>query len=88
MMRYTLITCFVLLMSCGGGQGPGTGLESVDDFDRKQMLSDWADGIIIPAYEAYVLSLNSMKQSAEAFAQQTSPSKLAALRESLSLIHI
>ena len=82
MMRYTLITCFVLLMSCGGGKGPGTGLEPVDDFDRKQMLSDWADGIIIPAYEAYVLSLDSMKQSAEAFAQQTSPSKLAVLRES------
>jgi len=69
-------------MSCGSDQGPGTGSDPVDDFDRKQMLSDWADGIIIPSYEAYILSLDSMKQSALVFTQQMSEENLSRLRES------
>lgn len=69
-------------MSCGTEQGPGSGPDPVDDFDRKQMLSDWADGIIIPSYEAYVASLDSMRQSASDFTQQLSLDNLERLRES------
>lgn len=58
-----LIAAF-FLAACsdnGGSSGP-----NLNDFDRKQMLSDWSD-IIINSYEAYNTETSNLESAAENF---------------------
>ena len=61
----TLSMIFVLF-SCGdnGGNDPEP---PVDNFDRKALLVDLADGIIIPAFEDYVSKTQSLNSAAHTF---------------------
>ncbi len=56
---------------------------SMDDFARNEMLSFWSDEIIIPAYEAYVESLEELDQELAHFINQAPKEKtLSGLRNS------
>lgn len=54
--------------------------DSKESFDRKAMLQNWADQIIIPSYEHYHSKVTVLDQSAEQFAASPSVEKLADLR--------
>ena len=74
----TLSMIFVLF-SCGdnGGNDPEP---PVDNFDRKALLVDLADGIIIPAFEDYVSKTQSLNSAAHTFVVDPSMAKLTSLR--------
>ena len=78
--RITLLTMLVFtIFSCGdnGNNEPET---PTDDFERKTLLIDMADGIIIPAFENYVAEVKTLNSSAQSFAVNPDQDKLDLLR--------
>ncbi len=75
------LACILAMnLSCGSSDsddGPTT-----DNFDRAAMLANWADNIIIPAYQAYSNELANLKTSATAFTTTSDQTNLEALRAS------
>jgi len=50
-------------------------------YDRSVLLTDWADGFIIPAYEVYQSDLTNLETAKEAFLSQGNTTNLDQLRE-------
>lgn len=69
----------------GGGSisddDPGMGPDPVS-FERGPMLTNWADNIIIPSYEAFSSEIENLNTSFNAFKADASSSNLIALRAS------
>ena len=51
-----------------------------DNFDRQAMLADWADKMIIPAYESYLEKLQLLSQAKDAFIAGPDATTLSHLR--------
>jgi len=51
-----------------------------DDFDREAMLVNWADNIIVPAYEAYAEEVETMGESVKTFVETPDLDNLNSLR--------
>lgn len=66
------------LMSCGSDDS-GKKVVS-DNFDRGAMLENWADNIIIPAFESFAGETQALKQATEAFVGTPSQANLDELR--------
>ena len=66
-MKHTLlVTALVLVVwSCSDDNDDPAG--NNDNFDRGAMLTNWADNIILPSYQAYVADLEDLATSAGAF---------------------
>ena len=82
-MKY-IKSFFIILLafttfSCGdnGTSGPDN---TDDNFDRKELLIDIADGIIVPAYDAYVANVKVLNSSAQSFVLDPSSANLELLR--------
>lgn len=75
---FLLLTIFAFI-SCGDDGNGGEG-EVVDDFDRKLMLVDMADGIIVPAFENYASKTKTMHDAASAFKADPTIENLQSLR--------
>ena len=67
----------ILLVGCSDDEG---GVAS-DSFDRKAMLVNWADNIIVPGYESYVSKLEILNTAAQTFTSSPSSENLTTLRE-------
>lgn len=52
-----------------------------DNFNRKAMLENWSDNIIIPGYESYVSALEALGTETEIFTSTPSLDHLTSLRE-------
>ena len=52
-----------------------------DNFDREAMLVDWADQIIIPAFESYNNTLDELVSAKDGFISDQNESSLTALRD-------
>ena len=63
----------------GGGNGGDGGVVA---FDRSAMLANWADNIVIPAYDAFLGDFSVLKTSFEGFRNNPDQTTLATLRES------
>jgi len=55
-------------------------VKNEDNFDRSAMLQNWADNIIIPAYETYVAELSELTQAKNAFVTKSDLSSFQALK--------
>ncbi|MEL7423323.1 MAG: imelysin family protein [Bacteroidota bacterium] len=66
------------LFACGdsGDDNP----QPVDNFDRKAMLTHWADNIILPALEASFQSINELENAAGDFRGEATTENLEALQ--------
>lgn len=73
----TLFGFLSILMSCGSDNDPGV---SGDNFNRKVMLENWADNIIIPAYENMNTKIEAMKTASNVFIDSPSEENLSSLR--------
>lgn len=51
-----------------------------DNFERRVMLTYWADHMIIPAFETYVLQLNTLNTAKDSFLSQQDETSFEALR--------
>lgn len=72
-----LIGVISILASCGSDVDPDT---AVDNFNRKVMLENWADNIIIPAYQNLSDKIDAMKVASDAFTNSPDPTTLTNLR--------
>ncbi len=68
----------LFLVSCG--EKDESSSTETDNFDRTQMLTDWADIIIIPAYQTYTTNLDALNSSYSNFEANPNETNLEALR--------
>lgn len=74
-----LLLTVLMVWSCtdNGPSGP-----SPDDFDREEILINWADNIIIPAFNKFSESTAQLHTSAENFSAEPTQQNLETLRDS------
>ncbi|MEL6256432.1 MAG: imelysin family protein [Bacteroidota bacterium] len=77
---FPVLLIFILL-ACEG-EDPGPNPPDSTAFDRKAMLMDWADNIIIPGYTSFSSKVKELRTAGETFATDASQSNLEALRTS------
>ncbi len=70
------VSILILISSCGRDNDMTDG----EAFDRKAMLTDWADDIIIPAYASYVDELDLLETQMSAFVAAPDETSLENLR--------
>jgi len=75
------ILLWVTLFLSQGCKDPIDIDQRVDQFDRTEMLTDWADLIIIPSYVAYVQSLNALVEANSEFTATPNNTNLFSLRD-------
>ncbi|WP_420581670.1 imelysin family protein [Reichenbachiella sp.] len=74
--RVLILTITVFLYSCDSGSDESTN----DNFDRGAMLANWADHIIIPAYNNYEKELEGLTAATQNFTANPSENLLVELR--------
>jgi len=73
---FPFLICFPLLfISC-----EEEGLEEIGDFNRGEMLTSLADGLIIPNFEALQLSISELSIATNEFVQNTNEENLLKMR--------
>ncbi|MCQ0110140.1 Imelysin [Zhouia amylolytica] len=80
MKRILLFLAFAGLVGCSSGDDSDGGNQGKDSFDRQAMLINWADNIIIPAYENYTEKLATLNAQAEVFVTTPDESNLNNVR--------
>lgn len=82
-MKYTIFLIlgliFFSIISCNSDD-EGNKTEN-NNFDRKALLENWADNIIIPSYENFANHTTNLEAKTEVFVQDPSQASLAELRE-------
>jgi predicted lipoprotein len=77
----SLFILIIVLFSLSCGDNGSSEPEiPIDNFDRKELLIDAADGIIIPAFEDYVSRIQILNSAAQSFVVEPSISNLDLLR--------
>lgn len=74
-----LFLATLVMMSCGSDDGGKS--VAPDNFDRGAMLTNWADNIIIPSFEAFAAETQSLEEATRDFTANPSESTLASLRD-------
>jgi predicted lipoprotein len=74
-----LLISIVLFLSCTSSE---KGEEATDNFDRAAMLTNFADNIIIPAYNDFGLKMTALKTAGETFTSAPNQTNLETLRGS------
>lgn len=76
-----------LLISCNSSDDSGKDVKA-DNFDRRAMLINWADNIIIPSLEAFALTTEGMEEAVVTFNEDPSEENLVALRNSFEQAYL
>jgi len=76
------IICFGITMTIAVSCSEDDSGESPDNFDRREMLVNWADNFIVPGYRSYVTGLNRLNRDVSSFTSSPSAETLAAVRSS------
>lgn len=78
----TAVSAFFIIQSCSKSSGntPGGGGDKGNSFDRKGMLANMSNNIIIPAYTQYVAVTTSLDAAVTAFNTAPDVAKLTALQ--------
>lgn len=78
-----LLTFLLILTSCKDGNGGKKDEPTkTDEFPRKEMLKNWSENIIIPAYENFSKEANEMHKKTSDFTSNPSIEHLTELRNS------
>ncbi len=81
-----LMTVLVMLWGCSSSDNGATMSDDVDpgppsqSFERRPMLINWADNIIIPGYEAFTGELDKLQIAFDDFKQDSNEANLLAFR--------
>ncbi len=73
-----IVAVFLALWSCKSDDDSG---KKSDGFNREEMLVNWADNIIIPAYKAFQTHVKSLKSASATFTTTPNEANLKALRK-------
>lgn len=78
--KFLLLTLFVFA-SCTSDNGNGEEIDVIENsFDRKAMLANWADNIILPSFENFASSTLDLQEKTNSFTANPSEEKLLQLR--------
>ncbi len=77
MKNILILLCVFVFISCGDDDSSGG---NADNYDRSEMLINWSDNIIIPAYTDFQLKLTNLKNATETFTNDLSQENLITLR--------
>ncbi|MEL7020688.1 MAG: imelysin family protein [Bacteroidota bacterium] len=73
MKRFLFLFTLLFILACNPDTtDTGIDLPAPVSFDRQAMLTDWADRIIIPAYEDFATQTQQMREAADALVEQPS----------------
>ena len=83
MKKLLLVPVVVLMGACGTDEDPGavTDDSGQGGFDRGAILANWADNIIVPAYQSYGGELREMQAATVAFTESPDAARLDVLRQ-------
>ncbi|MDG1572341.1 imelysin family protein [Robiginitalea sp. M366] len=82
-LSFTLLTGLALLFGCSSDGDPTPGEDpNPQQFDRRPMLENWADNIIIPSYQAFLQAQATLEADFTAFAATPDVSTLQQVRQS------
>jgi predicted lipoprotein len=85
------VSAFVLIQSCsksGSGNNPGNGGGNSTGFDRKGMLTNMSNNVIIPAYTAYQTATTNLDAAITAFTTAPDAAKLTAAQAALKTAYL
>lgn len=82
-----LITIVTTVLACTSNDDDMTP-ETSDSFDRKAMLINWADNIIIPSYSSFLTTTEDLFTKGQAFTEEPNQASLNTLRESYRASYI
>jgi predicted lipoprotein len=74
-----VLLCCVAIYSCSDEDSDNS--VNADSFDRQMMLVNWADAIIIPAYQDFNTKVNSLKEASDAFEVSPNSTNFNILRQ-------
>lgn len=85
--KIVLLFVAVLLVSCTKDEGGGN--SNKDSFNRKQMLTFWADQMIIPAYKDFQTKITDLETKVNTFTSETpSATNLNAVKTAWEIAYI
>ncbi len=90
-MKRFLISFFVfslLLSACSGGDGDDGPVDEGNGFNRKAMLENMADNIIIPSYQKFSSDMTVLKGAVSGFVTTANEENLNVLRDAWSNAYI
>ncbi len=80
-----LLLASLIISSCKKDKNEPDGGSA--SFDQKAMLTNYADNLIIPSYQAVSVSLEEFKTAVNTFEQSTTTQNLEALQQKWELVH-
>ncbi|MFK7831815.1 MAG: imelysin family protein [Winogradskyella sp.] len=81
-----IILCCVAIYSCSDDDSVNS--NNADSFDRQVMLANWADNIIIPAYQDFNTKVTALKTASDTFEANPNDANLNALRQTWETAYI
>ncbi|MFT3793961.1 imelysin family protein [Flavobacterium sp.] len=82
MKKFLLFFAFVVVAAACSSSDNGSDNSPVNGYDRTALLTNWADNIIIPAFENYQQKVNDLHAKASTFTATPTLDNLTALRAS------
>lgn len=80
-LNYLLVVSLVMFLLVGcNSDDSGNGDNLTNNFDREQMLANWADHLIIPSYQNFVSKTNTLQDANTTFINETNLENLTNLR--------
>lgn len=70
----------VLIVACSSDSNDGSASKNPDNFNRKEMLTFWADSMIIPAYTEFAAKTKTMNDAVTTFANSPTLANLTSAK--------
>jgi len=83
-----LLLGFLLFAVTACDPEKGTGEPMLPSFDRQEMLTAWADDVILPGYEAFTLTADAMVAAADSFANAPDRATLTDFRAEMKNAYV
>ncbi len=77
---FIFLAIIALAIGCDSGSDDSGNMNVEDDYNRKAMLTDWADNIIIPGFEDLLNKAQSLKEAVQTFSNDPTMDNLNAVR--------
>ncbi|WP_299257074.1 imelysin family protein [uncultured Aquimarina sp.] len=88
MKKFGFLTVAILVLIVAACSSSDDGAGTTDNFDRKAMLENIADNIIIPAYQNFSTDMTALKTATSDFINTTDEATLVSLRQAWSTAFI
>lgn len=80
MRKLVFILSVLFIASCSSDNGSDSGSDT-SNYDKEEMLTSWADNIIVPSFENYQQKVNLLNTEVDTFSENINASNLNNLRD-------